>query len=127
VELEDLFVQAPRYAQAMKRVKLGTISLDGAKIKANASKHQALSHDPIEKLEAQLREEVQGLLQKAAETDPQEAGDEHDLPAEIALREQRLKAKVSPVCVVWRPSQTVLNRMQSEKLIFARCATGFIY
>lgn len=79
-------------AQTMKLVKLGQISLDGTKIKANASKHKALSHGHIEKLEAQLREEVQALLAKAAETDQQEANDEHDLPAEIARREQRLQA-----------------------------------
>jgi len=92
VELEDLFVQVLSYAQTMKLVKLGTISLDGTKIKANASKHKALSHGHIEKLEAQLREEVQALLAKAAQTDQQEADDEHDLPAEIARREQRLQA-----------------------------------
>ena len=92
VELEDLFVQVLAYAQTMKLVKLGKISLDGTKIKANASKHKALSHGPIEKLEAQLREEVQALLAKAAETDQQETDDEHDLPAEIARREQRLQA-----------------------------------
>ena len=66
--------------------------LDGTKIKANASKHKALSHGHIEKLEAQLREEVQALLAKAAETDQQEANDGHDLPAEIARREHRLQA-----------------------------------
>jgi len=48
----------------MKLVKLGQISLDGTKIKANASKHKALSYGHIEKLEAQLREEVQALLKK---------------------------------------------------------------
>jgi len=49
----------------MKLVKLGTIFLDGSKIKANTSKHKALSHGHIEKLEAQLREDVQALLAKA--------------------------------------------------------------
>ena len=92
VELEDLLVQVLAFAQTMKLVKLGQISLDGTKIKANASKHKALSHGHIEKLEAQLREEVQALLQKAAETDQQEGNNEHDLSAEIARREQRLQA-----------------------------------
>jgi transposase len=92
VELEDLFVQVLAIAQAMKLVKLGLISLDGTKLKANASKHKALSHGHIEKLESQLREEVQLLLKKAAETDQQTAKDGHDLPAEIARREQRLQA-----------------------------------
>ena len=92
VELEDLFVQVLSLAQAMKLVKLGQISLDGTKIKANASKHKALSYGHIEKLEAQLREEVQALLQKAAEADRSEANDGLDLPGELARREDRLKA-----------------------------------
>jgi hypothetical protein len=92
VELEDLFVQVLAYAQTMKLVKLGQISLDGTKLKANASKHKALSHGHIEKLEAQLREEVQALLAKAAETDQQETNDDHDLPAEIVRREDHLQA-----------------------------------
>lgn len=87
-----MFVQVLTIAQAMKLVKLGTISLDGTKIQANASKHKALSHRPIEKLEAQLREEVQALLAKAAETDQQEAHSDYDSPAEIARREDRLHA-----------------------------------
>ncbi len=92
VELEDLFVQVLALAQAMKLVKLGQISLDGTKIKANASKHKALSHGRIEKLEAQLREEVQALLKKAADVDQEELADGIDLPAEIARREDRLEA-----------------------------------
>jgi len=92
VELEDLFVQVLSLAQAMKLVKLGQISLDGTKIKANASKHKALSHGHIEKREAQLREEVQALLKKAADVDQEELADGIDLPAEIARREDRLKA-----------------------------------
>jgi len=92
VELEDLFVQVLSLAQAMKLVKLGQISLDGTKIKANASKHKALSHGHIEKLEAQLREEVQALLQRAAEADRSEEQDGIDLPEELARRQDRLKA-----------------------------------
>ena len=92
VELEDLFVQVLSLAQAMKLVKLGTLSLDGTKIKANASKRKALSHGHIEKLEAQLREEVQALLQKAAEADRADEQDGIDLPGELARREDRLKA-----------------------------------
>lgn len=92
VELEDLFVQVLSVAQAMKLVKLGQISLDGTKIKANASKHKALSHGYIEKREAQLREEVQTLLRKAAEVDREDLADGVDLPAEITRREDRLQA-----------------------------------
>lgn len=73
-------------------MRLGRIALDGTKIKANAPKHKALSQGHIEKLEVQLRDEVQVLLQKAAETDVADDKDGFDLPDELARREQRLKA-----------------------------------
>jgi predicted house-cleaning noncanonical NTP pyrophosphatase (MazG superfamily) len=92
VEVENLFVQVRTMAQPMKLVKVGQISLDGTKVKANASKHKALSNGHIEKLEKQLREEVQALLQRAAEADQEELADGMDLPDEIARREDRLKA-----------------------------------
>jgi transposase len=92
VELEDLFVQVLTLAQSMKLVRLGRIALDGTKVKANASKHKALSHGHIEKLEAQLREEVQALLAKAEAVDGEGLADGVDLPAEVARREDRLKA-----------------------------------
>ena len=92
VELEDLFVQVLSLAQAMKLVRLGQIALDGSKVQANASKHKALSHGHIEKIEAQLREEVQALLAKAESTDREALPDGLDLPAEVARREERLKA-----------------------------------
>lgn len=92
VELEDLLVQVLTLAQAMKLVRLGKIALDGTKIKANASKHKALSQGHIDKLEVQLREEVQALLKRATEVDQEELADGVDLPKEIACREDRLKA-----------------------------------
>lgn len=92
VEIEDLFVQVLTMAQAMKLVKVGQIALDGTKVKANASKHKALSHGHIEKLEKQLHEEVQRLLQRASEADQEALAEGIDLPDEIARREDRLEA-----------------------------------
>jgi transposase len=91
-ELEDLFVQVLQLAQAMKLVKLGQIALDGTKVKANASKHKALSHGHIEKLETQLRAEVQTLLAKAETADREGLAEGVDLPEEIVRREERLAA-----------------------------------
>ena len=91
-ELEDLFVQVLSLAQAMKLVRLGQVALDGSKVQANASKHKALSHGHAEKIEAQLRDEVQALLAKAEATDREALPDGLDLPAEVARREDRLKA-----------------------------------
>jgi transposase len=81
-ELADLFVQMLEVAQEVKMLKLGTISLDGTKIHANASRHSALSHGHIEKLEAQLKAEVQELLALAEQADQSPVPDGVSLPEE---------------------------------------------
>lgn len=91
-ELEELFVQVLLLAREMKLLKLGQIALDGTKVKANASKHKALSLGYLEKIEAQLREEVRALLAKAETADREAQPDGLDVPAEIARRELRLAA-----------------------------------
>jgi transposase len=91
-QIEALFVQVLVLAREMKLLKLGHIALDGTKIDANASKHKALSWAYANKIEAQLREEVQTLLALAEDSDTAKAHDGLDVPAEIARREDRLKA-----------------------------------
>ena len=54
-ELSDLFVQVVRLAREMGLLKLGTIAVDGTKIKANASRHKAMSYDRMLKAEAELK------------------------------------------------------------------------
>ena len=91
-ELKPLFVEILLLAQAMGFLKLGRVSLDGTKVKANASKHSALSWGHLQKLEARLREEVDELMQLAEEADGREETEGMDIPAELARREARLKA-----------------------------------
>jgi transposase len=91
-ELEQLFVQVLLLAREMKLLKFGTIALDGTKVKANASKHKALSYGHAKKLEAQLKTEVNALIQRAEAADNDVATDGMDIPAEIARREARLAA-----------------------------------
>jgi transposase len=91
-EVESLFVQVLVLAREMKLLKLGHIALDGTKIQANASKHKALSWAHANKIEAQLRREVQTLLALAEKTDRSGTPDGMDVPAEIARREDRLDA-----------------------------------
>jgi len=79
-------------AKETKLVKLGRIELDGIKVKANASKHRALSHRHIGRIAAQLHEEVQQLMGMAENADRNGVPDGMDVPAEIARREARLKA-----------------------------------
>jgi transposase len=91
-EIEALFVQVLVLAREMKLLKLGHIALDGTKIDANASKHKALSWGHANKIEAQLRQEVQALLALAESSDAQAVPDGMDVPAEIARRQDRLSA-----------------------------------
>ncbi len=96
-ELQQLFVQVLQLCQEAGLVKLGHIALDGTKIKANASRHKAMSYGRMLKEEASLKEEIKQLLEKSEAIDRQEddkygpdrRGDE--LPQELARRESRLK------------------------------------
>ena len=92
-ELSELFVQVVRLAREMGLVKLGTIAVDGTKVKANASRHKAMSYGYMLKAEAELKAQINALLQRAKQADEAEKNEpELDLPAEIARREARLTA-----------------------------------
>ena len=93
-ELTKFFVQILEIASQMKVLKLGTVSLDGTKVKANASKHKAFSYDHALKLEQQLKAEVAELLKKAETADQADIPDGMSIPEEIIRREERLKAIV---------------------------------
>ena len=95
--LEGLFVQVLQLALKLGVMKLGRVAIDGTKIKANASKHKAMSYERMLREEARLHEEVKLLLAEAEQTDKDEdkrygrsrRGDE--LPAELGRREERLQ------------------------------------
>jgi transposase len=89
-ELSGLFVQILLIARQMNMLKLGSISLDGSKVKANASKHKALSYEHACKLEVQLKSEVAELLKRAESADKADIPDGMNIPEELQRREQRL-------------------------------------
>lgn len=92
-ELGELFVQVVRLAREMGLVKLGTIAVDGTKVKANASRHKAMSYGHMLKAEAELKAQIEALLNKARAADEAEKNEpELDIPAEIARRQDRLDA-----------------------------------
>jgi len=91
-ELSGLFVQILMIARQMGVLKLGKVSLDGSKIKANASRHRALSYGHACRLEAQLKAEVDQLLRKAEAADCSDLPDGLSIPEELELREKRLTA-----------------------------------
>ena len=91
-EFESAFVQVLQVARENQLSRFGTVSLDGTKIHANASRHSALSYAHAEKIEAHLKAEVQELLALAAEADQSAVPDGVSLPDEITRREDRLAA-----------------------------------
>ena len=92
-ELSELFVQVVRLAREMGLVKLGTIAVDGTKVKANAGRHKAMSYGHMRKAEAELKAQIEALLNKARAADEAEKNEpELDISAEIARRQDRLDA-----------------------------------
>ena len=95
--LADLFLQVLALCQQAGLVKLGHVALGGTKVRANASKHKAMSYGRMKEKEGQLSAEVAELLRRAAEVDDDDdrrygkdkRGDE--LPGELAFRESRLR------------------------------------
>jgi transposase len=91
-QLNKLFAQILLIAHQMEVLKLGNVSLDGSKIKANASKHKALSYEHACKLEEQIKAEVSELLKKAEAADHADIPDGMNIPEELERREKRLSA-----------------------------------
>jgi transposase len=88
-QLTQLFVEI---AGRMKVFKLGSVSLDGTKMKANASRHKALSYSHAIKLEEQLNAEVAELLKQAEANEQADIPDGMSIPEELMRREERLTA-----------------------------------
>ena len=91
-QFQALFVQVLQIAQANQLSQFGSVSLDGTKLHANASRHSALSYEHAGKLETQLKQEVQELLALADSADRSEHPEGLSVPAEIARREDQLTA-----------------------------------
>ena len=113
-ELEALFVEILLIGQAMGLVKLGTVSLDGTKIKANASKHKALSWEYAKRLEEQLKGEVSELMRLAEQADHQALPEQMDLPAELERRERRLEVIAAAKAEIDARAQARFDREQAE-------------
>ncbi|MBO3701469.1 MAG: IS1182 family transposase [Candidatus Accumulibacter sp.] len=111
-ELSDLFLQILEMAKEMKVLKVGNICLDGTKMEANASRHSALSHGYIEKLEVQLKAEVQELLALAEKADQADLPTGVDLPEELKRREDRLAAMAAAKATI---AARAKERYQREK------------
>jgi spore cortex formation protein SpoVR/YcgB (stage V sporulation) len=102
-------------------MKLGRVALDGSKVKANASKHKAMSYGRMQEEEKRLKEEVKRLLEQAEATDAEEdtrygrdrTGDE--LPAELARRETRLKRIQEAKRAPWKSAHARKPRVRASR------------
>jgi len=118
--LAELFTQALLLCEKAGLVKLGHVSIDGSKIKANASKHKAMSYARMGETEARLKAEIEALLKQAEDVDVAEdaqygkgrRGDE--LPAELARRESRLKKIAAAKAELEQEAREKAEQQQSE-------------
>ena len=118
--LSELFLQVLALCQQAGLVKLGHVTLDGTKVRANASKHKAMSYGRMREREAQLAAEVAELLRRAGEVDDEgdhrygrdNRGDE--LPEELAFRESRLRRISEAKAALEAESQTAAEQAEAE-------------
>ena len=118
--LSGLFLQVLAFCQRAGMVKLGHVALDGAKVRANASRHQAMSYKRMKEKEEQLVAEVAELLRRAQEVDEEEdrrygkdkRGDE--LPEELAFREGRLEKIREAMAALEAEAQAAAEQAEVE-------------
>ena len=118
--LSGLFLQVLMLCSQAGLVKLGHVALDGTKVRANASKHKAMSYRKMKEKEAQLAAEVAELLRQAQEVDEEEdrrygkdkRGDE--LPEELAFREGRLERIREAMAALEADAQAQAEAVEAE-------------
>jgi transposase len=114
-EFQSAFVQVLQIARENQLAKFGTVSLDGTKIHANASRHSALSYGHAEKIEAQIKAEVEELMKLAEAADQSSLPDGVKLPDEISRRENRLAAIAAAKITI---EARAVERLQREQAAY---------
>jgi transposase len=117
---QALFVQVLQVAREAGLLKLGTVAVDGTKVKASASKHKAMSYSRMKQETERLQAEIAELTSRAAQVDAQEdaeygadnRGDE--IPEELRRREQRL-GKIQEAVERLRSRQAEEDRAEGRK------------
>lgn len=129
--LTGLFVQVLQLCREAGLVKLGHVALDGTKVKANASKHKAMSYSRMCEKEKELARQVEEMLQKAEAVDAEEdakygkgkRGDE--LPEELRFRQSRLKKiREAKQALEERAKQEALDKGKLDQSDSPKAARG---
>ena len=111
-EIKQWFKEILLIGKELGLLKLGNIYIDGTKVQANASRHSAMSYEYMEKLERQLEEEIDKLLELANATDEKQEDIGLDIPEEIQRREDRLKKIQEAKAII---EQRAEERYKEEK------------
>ena len=93
----EAFLQVLLLAKELKLLRVGTVSVDGTKVDANANKRNSIRYDRAGALREQLRGEIEGLLDQAEHADTDDVPDPQGLPEELSRRET-LRAKLDRAC-----------------------------
>ena len=117
-QFKKLFVEVVRLAKRMGLLKLGTVALDGTKVKANTSKHKAMSYQRLGEEEERLEAEIQQLIERAEQIDAAEDeqyGDAsgEEIPSELSRRESRV-AKIREAKAALEAEQAEADRAQGR-------------
>jgi transposase len=113
--ISSLFVQILQVACELGFLKVGTIAIDGTKIRANASKHAAVSYKRAQEIERKLRAEVEKLMRLAEEADNTPLAEGVSIPAEIARREERIaRVQQAQRAIEQRHAQEALEKYEEQ-------------
>jgi transposase len=115
--ISESFLQVLLLARELKLLKVGKVSVDGTKLKANASKRRSIRYDRAQELREQLHGEIEGLLTQAERADSEGEGDSQQLPEGLARRE-KLKAQLDAACD--RLERQAKTRAASEQAEYQR-------
>lgn len=115
--IHTCFVRVLELARELKLLKVGTVSVDGTKVRANASKHQNVSYERAGELEQQLQQEVEELLKKAEQADQEGETQRGELPEELQRRE-KLKEKMQKARQLLE--ERAKKKAQSERADYER-------
>ncbi len=108
------FVSVLQLAQHLRLTRVGTVSVDGTKIQAHASKHAAVSYARAGEMIEQLELEVKELVERARQAEAQESQEPLDIPAELARREKRQAALRQARQVIEERAQEMAAAQQEE-------------
>ena len=117
VAISESFLQVLLLAKELNLLKVGKVSVDGTKLKANASKRRSIRYDRAQELREQLQVEIEGLLNQAEDADASGEVDPQQLPEELSRRE-KLKAQLDAACD--RLERQAKDRADAEQAEYER-------